>query len=187
MSPMNAADHWWAFALRGMAAVIFGILALLWPDLTLGVLVLLWGAYALADGILALAGAFRTPQDHRLPLVVEGVVGIAAGLAALFWPGLTAFVLLYTIAAWAFLTGALEVESAMRLRKVIENEWWLGLSGIASVLFGVALVIAPGPGAGALALIWLIGVYAIAFGALLIALAFRLRGYRQRHQFPATA
>ena len=181
----SAVDHWWVFALRGVAAVIFGMLAFIWPGVTLAVLVLLWGAYALADGILALLASFRTDQDHRWALLVEGVVGIAAGVATFAWPGLTALVLVYIIAVWALITGVLEVVAAIRLRQVIHNEWWLVLSGIASLLFGIALVVAPG--AGALALIWLIGAYAIIFGVLLLGLAFRLRGMAHGRPSHATA
>ncbi|SRR6266851_2035042 len=182
---MNAADHWWAFALRGVAAVIFGILAFVWPGVTLAVLILFWGAYALVDGILALVAAFRTGQDHRWWLIVEGVVGIATGVVTFVWPGLTALVLIYIIAVWALITGVLEIIAAIRLRRVIENEWWMALGGVASLIFGVILLIAPG--AGALALIWLIAAYAIIFGVLLLALAFRLRGLSQRARVTATA
>ncbi len=175
---MSAAmDHWWAFALRGVAAVIFGILAFAWPGVTLAVLVLLWGAYALVDGILALASAFRTGQDHRWALLIEGIVGIAAGIATFVWPGLTALVLVYIIAFWALITGVLEIVAALRLRKVIHNEFWLVLSGALSLIFGVVLIAAPG--AGALALVWVIGAYAVLFGIVLLALAFRLRSMGQ--------
>jgi uncharacterized membrane protein HdeD (DUF308 family) len=173
-----ASRHWWAFALRGVAAILFGILAFVWPGLTLAALVLLWGAYALVDGILALVSAVRTHDDHRWGLVLEGVVGIGAGIATFAWPGLTALVLVYIIAAWALLTGAGELIAAFRLRRVIENEWVLVLTGIASVLFGIILFVAPG--AGALALIWLIAAYAILFGILLVALSLRLRDRGQR-------
>jgi len=182
---MNVADHWWAFALRGVAAILFGILAFAWPGVTLAVLVLLWGAYALVDGTLSLVGAFRTGQDHRWWLIIEGIVGIAAGVATFVWPGLTALVLVYIIALWALMTGVLEIGAAIRLRRVIENEWWMGLGGIASVVFGVILFAAPG--AGALALIWLIAAYALIFGVLEIALAFRLRGLSQQAHITAPA
>jgi uncharacterized membrane protein HdeD (DUF308 family) len=184
---MSAAiDHWWAFALRGVAAVIFGILAFAWPGVTLAVLVLLWGAYALIDGILALASAFRTDHDHRWALLIEGIVGIGAGVASFAYPGLTALVLVYIIAFWALITGLLEIVAAVRLRKVIDNEWWLVLSGALSVLFGIVLVAAPG--AGALALVWVIGAYAVLFGVILLALAFRLRSMGQRgHAHTAAA
>ena len=117
--------------------------------------------------------------------MIEGVVGIGAGIVTFLWPGLTALVLVYIIAVWALITGVLEVIAAIRLRHVIENEWWLVLSDILSLIFGIALVIAPG--AGALALIWLIAAYAIIFGVLLLGLALRLRGVSQRHQLTATA
>jgi uncharacterized membrane protein HdeD (DUF308 family) len=173
-----SARHWWVFAVRGLAAIVFGVLAFVWPGVTLAVLVLLWGAYALVDGVLALASAFRTEHDHRWGLLLEGIVGIAAGIATFFWPGLTALVLLYIIAAWAFLTGVLELIAAIRLRKTIRNEWWLGLSGILSVLFSLVLIAAPG--AGALAVVWLIAAYAIVFGILLLALALRLHSLGER-------
>jgi uncharacterized membrane protein HdeD (DUF308 family) len=179
------ADHWWVFALRGVAAVLFGVLAFVWPGITLAVLVLLWGAFALADGVLALIAAFRTTNDHRWGLILEGIVGIAAGVVTFIWPGLTALVLLYIIAAWAILTGVLELVAAVRLRKVIDNEWWLALGGIASVLFGLVLVLAPG--AGALAVVWLIGLYAIVFGVLMLLLAWRLRGVHEAGQATAPA
>jgi uncharacterized membrane protein HdeD (DUF308 family) len=178
-------DHWWAFALRGLVALIFGVLALIWPGVTLAVLVLLWGAYALVDGVLSLVAAFRTEQDHRWALVLEGVLGIGAGFVAFFWPGLTALVLLYIIAFWTLLMGLLQVVAAFRLRKVIENECWMALSGIASLFFGMAVVLSPG--AGALALIWLIGIYAIVFGVLLIVLSFNLRSIGQRRSSPSLA
>jgi uncharacterized membrane protein HdeD (DUF308 family) len=180
-----AAHHWWAFAIRGLAAVLFGILAFALPGVTLAVLVLLWGAYALVDGVLSLVSAFRTDNDHRWGLLLEGIVGIAAGLVTFFYPGLTALVLLYIIAAWALITGALELYAAVRLRRVINNEWWLVLSGIVSILFGIVLLAAPG--AGALAVIWLIGAYAIVFGILMLGLALRLHGLTQRRQTAASA
>jgi uncharacterized membrane protein HdeD (DUF308 family) len=166
--------HWWAFVLRGVAAVVFGVLAFAWPGLTLTVLVLFWGAYALVDGVLALVSAFRTQHDHRWGLLLEGIVGVAAGLVTFFYPGLTALVLVYIIAIWALITGALELYAAYRLRRVVRNEVWLILGGIASLLFGLALLVAPG--AGAIALVWLIAVYAVIFGVLLIGLGVRLRG-----------
>jgi len=172
--------HWWAFALRGVAAILFGVLAFVWPGMTLAVLVLLWGAYALVDGVLALISAFRTNNDHRWGLLLEGLVGIGAGLVTFVWPGLTALVLLYIIAAWALITGVLELIAAFRLRRAIRDEWWLVLGGVASLLFGVVLLAAPA--AGALALVWLIAAYAIVFGVLMVALALRLHGMGQRRQ-----
>jgi uncharacterized membrane protein HdeD (DUF308 family) len=166
--------HWWALALRGAVAIIFGVLAFIWPGLTLAILVLFWGAYALVDGVLDVVAGLRTSHDHRWGLLIEGVIGIAAGVATFAWPGLTALVLVYIIAAWGVVTGVFEVIAAIRLRQVIRNEWLLVLSGIVSVLFGIALFVAPG--AGALALVWLIAAFAIVDGILLLLLAVRLRG-----------
>jgi uncharacterized membrane protein HdeD (DUF308 family) len=182
---MDAASHWWAFALRGLAAVIYGILAFVWPGITLALVVLFWGAYALVDGVLTLPAGFRTAQDQRWLLFLERIVGIAAGIVTFLLPGLTALVLVYIIGAWALVTGVLAMIAAIRLRRVIENEWWFVLSGIGSVLFGITLLIAPG--AGALALIWLMALYAIVSGILLIGLAFKLHGIQQQHHSPATA
>jgi uncharacterized membrane protein HdeD (DUF308 family) len=168
--------NWWAIALRGLFAVLFGIGAFLWPGLTLAVLVILWGAYALVDGIFNLVAAFRAAQSNMTwwPLVLEGVLGIAAGVIAFLWPGITTLALLYLIAAWAILTGIVEIIAAVRLRHVISGEWLMGLAGLLSIILGVFLIAAPG--AGALAVVWTIGAYAILFGIVLIALGFRLRG-----------
>lgn len=172
--------NWWLVALRGVAAIVFGALAFVWPAITLIALVFLFAAYALVDGVTNVVTGIRSRgRDQRwwLP-VLEGVAGIVAGLLAFFLPGITALVLLYIIAAWAVVTGALEIAAAIQLRKQIEGEWLLALSGVASIVFGVLLMILPGP--GALALVWLIGGYAIAFGMVLTALAVRLRGVGDR-------
>jgi uncharacterized membrane protein HdeD (DUF308 family) len=166
--------HWWVVALRGLAAIIFGILAFIWPGITLTVLILFYGAYAIVDGVLALFVAMRSGGQHVWALVLEGIIGIGAGLIAFFWPAITALALLYVIAVWAILTGVVEVIAAIRFRQVITNEWAFILSGVLSVVFGLLLVIQPG--AGALALVWLIGLYAILFGIGLLAFAWRLRG-----------
>jgi len=172
------ARHWWVVALRGLAAVAFGALAFVWPGMTLAVLVLLFGAYALVDGVLAIVVALRGETDHRVFIGLEGVVGVLAGLATFVYPGLTALVLLYIIAFWAILTGVLEVVAAVRLRRAIPNEWGLIIGGILSVLFGIVLVVSPG--AGALAVVFLIGAYAILFGVTLLALSWRLRSHAER-------
>jgi uncharacterized membrane protein HdeD (DUF308 family) len=163
-------------ALRGLAAIVFGVLAFVWPDITLFALVLLFGAYMLVDGIFAIVAAVRAAgrEARWWLLLIEGVLGVLAGLVAAFWPGLTALALLYFIAAWAIVSGILEVIGAIRLRREIEGEWALGLSGALSVLFGILLVVIPAP-AGLLSLVWLIGAYALVFGVLLLVLAFRLR------------
>ena len=177
------AKNWWLLLLRGIAALFFGVVAFAWPGITLVVLVLLYGAYALVDGALAIAAAIRGRGRHAPTgwLVFVGVLGIAAGIATFFWPAITALVLLALIAAWSILHGVLEIVGAIRLRREIEGEWLLILSGIVSVAFGLLVLIFPG--AGALALIWLIGAYAVVFGVLLIALSLRLRGLRPRGRF----
>lgn len=169
--------HWWVVALRGLAAIIFGILAFIWPGITIAVLVLFFGAYAIVDGVLALYSAFRSRGQHFWATLAEGIISIGAGLVAYFWPAITALALLFVIAAWAILTGALEIFAAIRLRRVVRNEWALIFSGALSIVFGVWLVIQPGT--GALAVVWLIGLYAVIFGIALLVLAFRLRGLQE--------
>jgi len=170
------AKNWWALALRGIAAIVFGILALVLPGVTLAVLVLLFGAYALVEGVFNVVAAIRGRGDGSSwwALVLEGSVSIAAGIVAILVPGLTALALLYMIAAWAVVTGVLEIVAAVRLRRQITGELWLALNGVLSIVFGVLTFLVPG--AGALSLAWLIGAYAVLFGLLLLGLAFRLRG-----------
>ncbi len=157
-----------------MLAILFGIAALLWPGLTLVVLVTLFGAYAIVDGIAAIASVATHRERGRWWVVLaEGVLGIGAGVVALLVPGITAVALVLLIGAWAILTGAMEVATAIRLRREMEDEWLLGLAGILSFVFGVALVIFPG--AGALALVALIGVYSIVFGIAMLLLGVRMR------------
>ena len=167
--------YWWLLALRGATAVIFGILAFLWPGITLQVLVILFGAYVLVDGISSLITGIsnRSTNDRWWVMVLEGLAGVAAGIIAFIWTDVTAVVLLYIIAAWAIITGVLEIVAAVSLRKEIEGEWALALSGLASIIFGVLLFAFPG--AGALAVVWIIGAYAIVFGILLIYLALKVR------------
>jgi uncharacterized membrane protein HdeD (DUF308 family) len=165
--------HWWVVALRGLAAIIFGVLAFIWPGPTLAVLVILYGAYAIVDGVLALYASVRS-GDNRWTFGIEGVIGIAAGLVAFAWPGITALALLFVIAAWAILTGIMEVIAGVRLRRAIDNEWMLIIAGVLSVVFGILLIARPG--AGALAIVWLIGTYAVIFGIALLVLSWRIRG-----------
>jgi uncharacterized membrane protein HdeD (DUF308 family) len=170
------ARNWWVVALRGALAVLFGILALIWPAITIGALVLLFGAYALVDGVFALGTALfggHRAEGRRPALILEGIVGIAAGIVTFVWPHVTTLALLWVIAAWALVTGVLEIVTAIRLRRELHGEWLLVLSGALSVVFGIVLLVRPG--AGALALIWVIGAYAIIFGLMLLVLAFRLR------------
>jgi uncharacterized membrane protein HdeD (DUF308 family) len=167
--------NWGWIVLRGVAAVLFGGLALVRPGITLAALVFMWGAYAIVDGVLAMVAAWQTRGHGRplWPLFLVGALGIAAGVVTYRSPGLTALVLLLVIASWAIGVGVLQIVAAIRLRKEIEGEWALGLSGVLSVAFGI--LAARHPGAGALAVLWMIGGYAVAFGVLLIALGFRLR------------
>jgi uncharacterized membrane protein HdeD (DUF308 family) len=167
--------NWWALALRGFFAVLFGILTFLLPGITLVTLVLLFGAYALADGIFNVIAFFRV-ASHHWALLIEGVIGIIAGVLTFAWPAITAIVLLYLIAFWAIFTGVFEIVAGIRLRKVITNEWLMIVIGVLSLAFGVLILFAPG--AGALAIVLWIGAYAVVFGIGLLALAFRLRGHR---------
>jgi uncharacterized membrane protein HdeD (DUF308 family) len=167
-------SSWWALVLRGLAAIAFGILAFVWPQITLTALVFLWGAYALVDGAFAIAAGVKSHGENKRwwVLLLEGILGVAAGLVAFLVPGITALALLILIAAWAMVTGAFEIAAAIQLRKHIKGEWLLALAGVASVLFALALLF--NPAAGALALVWLIGAYSIVFGVLLIVLGVRL-------------
>ena len=170
------ARHWWAVGLRGLVAIIFGILALVVPGITLIVLIAFFGADVLIDGVIAIYLAIRGRENNRNWgwLLVEGIAGVLIGIITFRWPGVTTFVLLAFIAAWAIITGVMEIFEAIELRRVINNEWLLILSGAVSVLFGVLLLFFPG--SGALALVWLIGLFALIFGILLLVLAWRLRG-----------
>lgn len=169
------ARNWGWVALRGVAAVIFGVLAFAWPGATLVVLVLFWGAYALVEGIFALIAAFKV-RDQGKPMwtfVVIGILGIAAGIVTFLWPGVTGLMLLMFIAVWAFFMGIFQIIAAVRLRKEIEHEWLLGLSGVLSVIFGAVMMARPAE--GALAVVWVIAAYSVVFGILLLVLAFRLK------------
>ena len=167
---------WWLLVLRGIAALLFGVLAFVYPGMTAQVLVILFGAYSLVNGIFTLALAIRAPKGTPGigTLVLLGLLGIAAGLVTFFYPGITAISLLAVIAAWAVLTGIFEIVVAIKLRQQLSNEWVLILSGVLSVVFGV-LVIAM-PNAGALSIIWLIGIYAILSGIMMLTVAFKLKG-----------
>jgi uncharacterized membrane protein HdeD (DUF308 family) len=171
------AKSWWVLLLRGIAAIVFGVLAFAWPGLTLVTLVLLYGAFALVDGALSLIAAF-TGGAKPIPtwwLVVVGLLGIAAGVVTFLWPGITAVLLVMFIGAWALVHGIFEIIGAIQLRKEIDNEWMLILGGLLSVLFGIVVLIAPG--AGAIGLVWAIATYSILFGITFVVLAFRLRSH----------
>ncbi len=170
--------HWGWVALRGVVAILFGLMALLMPAITLSALVLVWGAFALVAGVLALVAGVRI-RDNGKPLwalIVVGLLGIAAGIVTFVYPGLTALVLLYIIAIWALVSGVFQIVAAIRFRKDIRNEWLLGLSGLVSILFGGMMIMQPG--AGALALVWVIGLYAVFFGILLLVFSFRLKQHK---------
>jgi uncharacterized membrane protein HdeD (DUF308 family) len=167
--------NWWLFALRGVLAVIFGVLALVQPLAALAALVLVFGVWAFIDGINALALAVTGWRSWQL--VLGGLVGIAVGLFTFFRPGITALGLYAAVAAWSIARGILEIAVAVELRKHVRGELWLVAAGIASILFGVLMIVLPV--AGVLALAWLIGIYALMFGVLMIALALRLRQHGQ--------
>jgi uncharacterized membrane protein HdeD (DUF308 family) len=170
----SLAERWWAFLLRGLVAVAFGLMALLWPAVTLVALVLLYGAYALADGVIAIIAAVRGRSVlPRWWLVLVGALGIVAGVVTFIWPNITAFALVVIIGAWALIYGVFEIVGAIRLRKEIDNEWLLVLHGVLAVIFGAAMVLLPG--AGALALVFVIGWFAIVSGVLLLVFALRLK------------
>ena len=180
----SLAENWWAIALRGVVAIIFGLVTFVFPGLSLIALIFMFGAYAIVEGIFNVIAAVRgrSGEGPRWILLLEGLVSIAAGIVTFALPGLTALVLLYVIAVWAIVTGVLEIIAAVRVRKQIRGEVWLILSGALSIVFGALLMFAPG--AGALALILWIGAYAVVFGAVLIALAFRLRRWRGEDHVP---
>lgn len=171
--------NWWALALRGVFAILFGLMAIVWPGLTLAALILLFGAYALVDGVFAVVHGFSSygERERWWVTVLEGIAGIIIGIVTFLWPDLTALTLLTIIGVWAIFTGVMEIMGAIQLRQVIEGEWLYILSGIASVVFGLLVILFPG--AGALSLTWLIGLYALVFGVMFIILAFRLRGMKK--------
>jgi uncharacterized membrane protein HdeD (DUF308 family) len=174
------AKRWWLILLRGVVAILFGIATFVWPGLTLLTLVLLYGAFALADGVIALAAAVT--GRHAVStwwLVLVGILGIAAGIVSFVLPGMTALILILLIGAWAIAHGIVEIIAAIQLRKEIDNDWLLILAGVLSVAFGILVIAAPG--AGALGLIWAIGAYSILFGILLIGFAMQVRRHQALH------
>jgi uncharacterized membrane protein HdeD (DUF308 family) len=181
------ARNWWSLAIRGAAAILVGVITFAWPGITLTGLVFLFGAYALLDGIFSIAGMVKAARSHERwgALLLEGVAGLLAALVTIVWPAITAISLLYVIAAWALVTGALEIAAAMRLRKHVSGEWMLALSGVLSLGFGVLIVIFPI--AGALAITFWVGAYCLIFGGVLVALAFRLRNWGRTLAGPSMA
>lgn len=174
------ARNWWAMALRGVVAILFGLFAFLYPGATLFALIIVFGAYALVDGIFSIVASIRAAKAHERwgQLLAVGILGILAAAVVWFYPGLAALGLLYVIAWWAIITGALEISAAFRLRQFMSDWWWWLIAGIASLVFGALLIWRPGP--GALAVLWIIGTYAIAFGIFLLGLAWRLYSHSQR-------
>ena len=178
--------YWWAYVVRGIVAILFGILAYAWPGITLATLIIFFGAFAFVDGIFLIIKTIGNwgGREDRWLLLLEGLLGIGIGLLAFLAPGVTTLVLVFYIAVWSLSTGVLEIATAIRLRKEIQGEGWMILSGIASIIFALLLMVFPG--VGALGLIWLIALYAIIFGVMLILLGFKLRGARKISQ-PAKA
>ena len=171
-------QNWWLVVLRGVLAILFGIAAFLWPGITLLTLIVMFGVYAIFDGLIAIwTGLSRTRETPRWWMfLLEGLLSIGAGIAALVWPGLATLVLVYVIATWAVFTGILEIVAAIRLRHEITNEWFLALGGVLSIGLGILLFLQPA--AGSLAIIWMIAGYALVFGILLVILGIRLRNWK---------
>ncbi|HKP05248.1 MAG TPA: HdeD family acid-resistance protein [Chthoniobacterales bacterium] len=179
--------NWWLLALRGLTAVIFGVLTFIWPAISLFALIMLFGAFALVNGVLSVFLAAKAPKGYPRfgSLLIGGLLGIFTGFLTFFWPGLTALGLLIMIAAWAIATGVMEIVAAIKLRKKIKGEWLLVLAGICSVAFGIMLLLMPGP--GALVLVLWIGAYALVSGILLIILAFKMRKLGNETDFATAA
>jgi len=168
--------RWHLVVLRGVVAILFGIIAIAWPEITVLALALLWGAYLLMDGIASIAMSMGQGTD-RMYMILLGVLGIAAGVISFVWPQITVVVLLVVIAVWAIVAGALQIAAAIRLRKVISNEWFLVISGAVTLILGLLLIVQPAE--GAIALLIAIATFAIAWGVVLVVLGFRLRQLRE--------
>lgn len=168
--------YWWTFLLRGIIAVLFGIAAMILPGITLGVLVLFLGAFLVADGVVTLFSLFYGRQHrarHWFLMLLEGLAGMLVGVGIFIWPAASTLVIILLVGVWAVITGILEIAAAINLRAFIEHEFLLGLSGLLSILFGVILFIYPQ--IGGVTMVWVIGIYALLFGVLLIFLGFKLR------------
>ena len=182
------ARDWWVFAIRGIAALVFGILAFIWPETTLTVLVFLFGAYVLVDGVALLIALVRgdaAARRHAWAVAIMGVLGIVVGVVTFAWPGLTALSLLYLVAFWAIATGVFQVIAAIALRRELEGEFWMALGGVASIVFGVLLIAFPGD--GLITLVWLVGLWSVVFGVSSLGLAYRLHGIDATLAKPAAA
>jgi uncharacterized membrane protein HdeD (DUF308 family) len=176
------ARNWWSLVIRGIVGILLGILAFVWPGVTLAVLVTLFGMYALIDGVVSIVGAVRAAgaRERWGALLLEGIVGLLAAAVTFAWPGITALALVYIIAAWAVITGILEIAAAIRLRQHISGEWLLAIAGALSIVFGV--IIAAAPLVGALVIAVWFGMYAFIFGVMLLTLGLRLRSWM--HHLP---
>ncbi len=171
--------NWWLFAIRGVAAIIFGILAFAWPGETLAVLVLFFAAYLLVDGVALLVSLVRgdpAARRHAWAVGIMGVLGVVAGVVAFVYPDITALTLLYIAAFWSIVLGAFQIVAAIRVRRDIPGELWMIAGGVIAVLFGLYLVVLPG--AGLLSLVWLVGIWAVLFGVSSLMFAWTLRGHR---------
>jgi len=176
------ARFWWSFVFRGIIAVLFGLAAILLPGITLDILVLLVGAFFFVDGLMSIVSSFGSMNNEErwwLSLL-EGLAGVLIGVITFLWPGVTLVAVVLMIAAWALITGFFEIMAAIRLRRVISGEWFLAGSGMISILFGLVLLV--NPGVGAVALVWILGIYAVFFGILLLFLGFKLKRVLQRGQ-----
>ncbi len=180
-SALEALTHmghrWWVLTIQGVIAIVFGVLAWAWPGITLYTLLLMFAAYSLGDGVFAIAASVRgmVGPGSWFWHLIHGLVSIGAAIVIVAWPGLSAITVIYFIGAWALVNGVFTIISAVQFRKEIANEWWLGLSGLAGIVFGV--ITFAHPGAGALAQVWLIGTFAIFAGITLILFSFRVRSF----------
>ena len=169
---------WWSWLLRGIAAIVFGVLAILWPGMTFLIFVAMFAAYAFVDGAIHLVASFRAPTGQpRWLLALQGILGVAVAVMTFVWPGITALALLFLIAAWAIVGGALRVALAIHLRKVIAGEWLLALSGVMSIIFGVLVFLVPV--AGVIGTAFMVGFYAILLGSVMLTLGIRLRRFER--------
>lgn len=167
--------YWWLFLLRGIVAILFGAVAFVWPGIAVSTLMLFFGAYVFVNGAILIINAVgkRKEKDDWWPLlIIEGLLGVSVGIMTAFAPGITGIALLIYIAVWALAVGVLEIIAAIRLRKVVTGDWWLGVGGVVSIIFALLLILFPA--AGALGLVWLIATYACLFGAALIVFGFEV-------------
>jgi uncharacterized membrane protein HdeD (DUF308 family) len=182
------ARDWWVFAIRGIAALVFGILAFIWPETTLTVLVFLFGAYVLVDGVALLIALVRgdaTARRHAWAVAIMGVLGIVVGVVTFVWPDVTALSLLYLVAFWAIATGTFQLIAAVALRRELDGEFWMALGGLASIVFGALLIAFPGE--GLISLMWLVGIWSLVFGISSLGLALRLHEVDAALPRPAAA